>query len=225
MYTKCIQREVTISMATKKTRKRKTSSAKKRTRTRQKDFAPFYKEIAVLVVFALFIFLFLSNFGICGYIGNSISTFFFGAFGTTHYIIPAVSFILAILLISNDYSSLAVKKTCFAILLLCMVSTIFQMIYNIEVRDAYSAFVFSGRTHRGGGYLGALICSILYKELGGAGSVLVVLLISVISLILVTERSLLSFLKKAVDFFTVEGYEEDIEERLAKKKRKAKETR
>ena len=104
-----------------------------------------------------------------------------------------------------------------------MVSTIFQMIYNIEVRDAYSAFVFSGRTHRGGGYLGALICSILYKELGGAGSVLVVLLISVISLILVTERSLLSFLKKAVDFFTVEGYEEDIEERLAKKKRKAKE--
>ena len=57
MYTKCIQREVTISMAAKKTRKRKTSSAKKRTRTRQKDFAPFYKEIAVLVVFALFIFL------------------------------------------------------------------------------------------------------------------------------------------------------------------------
>lgn len=63
MYTKCIQREVTISMAANKTRKRKTSSAKKRTRTRQKDFAPFYKEIAVLVVFALFIFLFLSNFG------------------------------------------------------------------------------------------------------------------------------------------------------------------
>ena len=51
---------------------------------------------------------------------------------------------------------------------------------------------------------------------------MVVLLISVISLILVTERSLLSFLKKAVDFFTVEGYEEDIEERLAKKKRKQK---
>ena len=51
-------REVTISMAAKKTRKRKTSSAaKKRTRKRQKDFAPFYKEIAVLVVFALFIFL------------------------------------------------------------------------------------------------------------------------------------------------------------------------
>lgn len=221
MYTKVYAiREGTISMAAKKTRKRKTSTAKKR--TRKKDFEPFYKEIAVLVVFALFIFLFLSNFGICGYIGNSISTFFFGVFGTIHYIIPAVGFILAILLISNDYSSLAVKKTCFAILLLCMISTIFQMIYNIEVKDAYSAFVFSGRTHRGGGYLGALICSILYKELGGAGSVLVVLLVSVISLILVTERSLLSFLKKAVDFFMIEEYEEE-DERPSKKKRIIKE--
>ena len=142
-------REVTISMAAKKTRKRKTSSAaKKRTRKRQKDFAPFYKEIAVLVVFALFIFLFLSNFGICGYIGNSISTFFFGAFGTTYYIVPIVAFLLVILLISNDYSSLAIKKVCFTILLLCMISTIFQMVF--EVKDAYSAFLFSGRTHRGG---------------------------------------------------------------------------
>ena len=221
MYTKVYAiREGTISMAAKKTRKRKTSTAKKR--TRKKDFEPFYKEIAVLVVFALFIFLFLSNFGICGYIGNSISTFFFGAFGTTYYIIPVVGFILAILLISNDYSSLAVKKSCFAILLLCMISTIFQMVYNIEVKDAYSAFVFSGRTHRGGGYLGALICSILYKELGGAGSVLVVLLVSVISLILVTERSLLSFLKKAVDFFMIEEYEEE-KERPSKMKRPLRE--
>jgi len=210
-------REVTISMVAKKTRKRKTSSAaKKRTRKRQKDFAPFYKEIAVLVVFALFIFLFLSNFGICGYIGNSISTFFFGAFGTTYYIVPIVAFLLVILLISNDYSSLAIKKVCFTILLLCMISTIFQMVF--EVKDAYSAFLFSGRTHRGGGFIGALIGSFLYKELGGAGSVLVVMLVSIISVILVTERSLLSFLKKAVDFFMIE---ED-EERTAVKKQRVK---
>lgn len=220
-------REVTSSMATKKTRKRTTSTAKKQTKKRtikrNKDFEPFYKEIAVIVIFALFIFLFLSNFGICGYIGNSISKFLFGAFGTTYYIVPIVAFLLAILLVSNDYSSLAVKKTCFAILLLCMVSTIFQMVFNIEVKDAYSAFLFSGRTHRGGGFLGAVICSVLYKELGGAGSVLVVLLISIISLILVTERSLLSFLRKAVDFFTIE--EDRVEKKQSKLKEKKEKTK
>ena len=87
-----------------------------------------------------------------------------------------------------------------------------------EVKDAYSAFLFSGRTHRGGGFIGALIGSFLYKELGGAGSVLVVMLVSIISVILVTERSLLSFLKKAVDFFMIE---ED-EERTAVKKQRVK---
>ena len=111
-------------MAVKRTRKKKTSG---KSRKKQKDFEPFYKEIAVLLVFALFLFLFLSNFRLCGYIGNSISAFLFGAFGGTHYIIPAAGLLLSILLISNDYSSLAIKKTFFAILLLCMISTVLQM--------------------------------------------------------------------------------------------------
>ena len=101
-----------------KRRKKKTSG---RSRKKQKDFEPFYKEIAVLIVFALFLFLFLSNFGICGYIGDSISTFLFGFFGTVHYIVPVAGLFLSLLLISNDYSSLAIKKTFFSILLITFI--------------------------------------------------------------------------------------------------------
>ncbi len=180
-------------MAAGKTRKRKTSSKRHK---KQKDFEPFYKEIAVLLVFALFIFLFLSNFGVCGYIGDSISSFLFGLFGGVHYIVPVAGFLLSILLISNDYSSLAVKKTCFAILLLFMISTILQMSVDIQVTDPGKMFLESSRTHKGGGLLGAWLCSILYRETGMAGTILIVTIISVISLILVTERSFLSFLKK-----------------------------
>lgn len=180
-------------MAAGKTRKRKTSSKRHK---KQKDFEPFYKEIAVLLVFALFIFLFLSNFGVCGYIGDSISSFLFGLFGGVHYIVPVAGFLLSILLISNDYSSLAVKKTCFAILLLFMISMILQMSVDIQVTDPGKMFLESSRTHKGGGLLGAWLCSILYRETGMAGTILIVTIISVISLILVTERSFLSFLKK-----------------------------
>lgn len=180
-------------MAAGKTRKRKTSSKRHK---KQKDFEPFYKEIAVLLVFALFIFLFLSNFGVCGYIGDSISSFLFGLFGGVHYIVPVAGFLLSILLISNDYSSLAVKKTCFAILLLFMISTILQMSVDIQVTDPGKMFLESSSTHKGGGLLGAWLCSILYRETGMAGTILIVTIISVISLILVTERSFLSFLKK-----------------------------
>lgn len=176
-----------------KRRKKKTSG---RSRKKQKDFEPFYKEIAVLIVFALFLFLFLSNFGICGYIGDSISTFLFGFFGTVHYIVPVAGLFLSLLLISNDYSSLAIKKTFFSILLICMIATALQMILNVRVQNVSAAFFYSSRHHTGGGAVGGFICSILYKEIGIAGAVVVILFVSAISLILITEKSLLSFIKK-----------------------------
>lgn len=203
-------------MAAKKTRKRKTSS---KSRKKQKDFEPFYKEIAVLLVFALFIFLFLSNFGICGYIGDSISSFLFGLFGGTYYIVPIVGFLLCILLISNDYNSLAVKKTCFAIVLLLMISTVLQMTVNIHVSDPGEMFLTSSKNHKGGGLLGAWICLILYKETGTAGTVLVVVIVSIISLILVTERSLLSFLKKMAGHFQNQKKPKKKTSQLVKKKK------
>lgn len=180
-------------MAAKRARKKKTSG---KSRKKQKDFEPFYKEIAVLIVFALFLFLFLSNFKLCGYIGNSISSFLFGVFGGTHYIVPIAGLILSVLLISNDYSSLAIKKTFFAILLLCMISAILQMIFDIKITDIHAAFLHSSKFHTGGGVVGAGICSVLYKEMGIAGTSVIVFFASVISLILITERSLLSFVKK-----------------------------
>lgn len=182
-------------MAAKRTRKRKTSG---RSRKKRKDFEPFYKEIAVLIVFALFLFLFFSNLGWCGYLGDDISSFLFGIFGGTFYIIPIVGFFLSILLISNDYSSLAVKKTFFSLLLLCMVSAFLQMILDIEVDQMGEAFYFSSTHHIGGGVVGAWICSFLYRGTGMAGTIVIVFVISMISMILITERSFLSFLKRVV---------------------------
>lgn len=182
-------------MAAKRTRKRKTSG---RSRKKRKDFEPFYKEIAVLIVFALFLFLFFSNLGWCGYLGDDISSFLFGIFGGTFYIIPIAGFFLSILLISNNYSSLAVKKTFFSMLLLCMVSAFLQMILDIEVNQMEEAFYFSSVHHIGGGLIGGWICSFLYRETGMAGTIVVVFLISMISVILITERSFLSFLQRVV---------------------------
>lgn len=188
-----IIRKVIISMAAKKTGRRKSSG---RRRKKKKDFEPFYKEIAVLIVFALFLFLFFSNFGWCGYLGDSISSFLFGVFGGTHYIIPLAGLLLSLLLISNDYSSLAVKKTFFSLLLLCMISAVQQMILNISAGDLNEAFYYSSNHHAGGGVVGTWICSLLYRESGIAGTIVVVFFISLISVILITERSFLAFLKK-----------------------------
>ena len=89
-------------MAAKKRKRRNTARKKKK----QKDFAGFYQEIAVLLSFAVCLFLFLSNFGLCGKVGNTVSSALFGVLGGVHYAAPIVILIMILLLISNQYLSL-----------------------------------------------------------------------------------------------------------------------
>ena len=69
-------------MAAKKRKRRNTARKKKK----QKDFAGFYQEIAVLLSFAVCLFLFLSNFRLCGKVGNTVSSALFGVLGGVHEI-------------------------------------------------------------------------------------------------------------------------------------------
>ena len=113
--------------------------------------------------------------------------------------------LLSLLLISNDYSSLAVKKTFFSLLLLCMISAILQMFIDIRAEDLNEAFYFSSNQHLGGGAVGGWICSLLYQEIGLGGTIVIVFFLSLISVILITERSFLSFLRKVTAPFMKKG--------------------
>lgn len=182
-------------MATKKRKKGKSTTKK---RKNQKDFADFYQEIAVLVSLAVCLFLVLSNFGICGVIGDSVSTFLFGVFGMVHFIGPILAFFVLILLISNHYSSLAVKKAFFSLLLYCMLAALLQMVITTEITGLSQVFQYSSQNKAGGGIVGGWIVQVLVKEIGLAGSYVLILFIAIISMILITERSLLAFLKKCM---------------------------
>lgn len=187
-------------MAAKKSKKRSTARKKKK----QKDFAGFYQEIAVLLSFAVCLFLFLSNFGLCGKVGSTVSSSLFGVLGGVHYVAPIVILIMILLLISNQYNSISVKKSFFIVLLLCMTAAIWQMGTDINMSDTSVLYRYGSLNHAGGGVVGGVISSFLYKELGLAGSYVVVFFLTAISMILITERSLLSFVKRVIAFFTPE---------------------
>ncbi|MDD3184907.1 MAG: DNA translocase FtsK [Anaerostipes sp.] len=180
-------------MAVKKRRKRKSPARKKKL---QKDFADFYQEIAVLISLAVCLFLELSNFGICGIIGDSVSRFLFGIFGMIQFVGPMIAFFVLLLLISNHYSSLAIKKAFFTMLLYCMLAALFQMVITTDIASMKQIFLYSSVNKAGGGVVGGFIVEVLVKELGLAGSYVLILFISLISMVLITEKSLLSFLKK-----------------------------
>lgn len=186
------------------TAKKRTSSSKKRnTSKKPEDFSTFHTEVAVWITVALAALLILGNFGFCGQFGRVVSSVFFGTFGFIQYIVPIVIILLTGLLLANQFSTLAVKKSLLVIVLMCMLSTISQMIVDFDCKSAFDAAACSFSNHTGGGAVGGGICVFLHKFFGKAGAVLIVGVISMIALMLIFEKSVLKLLKE-VGIYTAE---------------------
>lgn len=163
---------------------------------KQSDFASFHDEIIIIVSVALMVILLLSNFSLCGKIGDAVSGFFFGIFGWIHYILPVALFLCVSLLISNGYSSLAIKKVCLGVLCTVMLTALFQMFISQSNTKLLEAYAYSSENKSGGGIVGAAIYSFLHTYLGSVGAYIVVVVTILITFVLITETSFLDFMKK-----------------------------
>jgi len=166
------------------------------------------------------VLLLLGNFGFCGAVGNIISSIFFGTFGVVQHVLPVVILILVGLLFANQFSSLAIKKTILTILFFCMISVISQMFVNFDETSVFAAAEHAFTYHTGGGFIGGAVCIVLNKFLGKAASVIITVMIMLISLMLVFEKSILKLLKDAGSS-TVKVSKEKIVERQQKREEKA----
>ncbi|MDO4556293.1 MAG: DNA translocase FtsK 4TM domain-containing protein [Lachnospiraceae bacterium] len=183
------------------TTKRKTSSSKRgRQSKKTEDFSSFHTEVILWIIVAFAALLMLGNFGFCGKFGKVFSSVFFGTFGFIQYIVPIAILLLAGLLIANHFSTLAVKKTLLVIVFLCLCAAISQMVVDFECVSAFDAAGYSFTHHTGGGAIGGGICIFLRRFFGKAGAILIILIGSMISLMLIFEKSVLNILKQFGDY-------------------------
>ena len=85
------------------------SNVRKQSSGRQTNHTPsresgFRVEILLILSCAIALFIMLSNFGICGAVGNAISGFLFGIFGVIQYILPILTAAGIIFLHMQGYS-------------------------------------------------------------------------------------------------------------------------
>lgn len=181
----------------KSTTKKKTTASGKKKQQKSQDFASFHTEIIIWVTIIVAVLLLLGNFGLCGVAGNVISSIFFGTFGIIQHVLPIVILILIGLLFANHFSSLAVKKTILTIVFFCMISVISQMFVSFDETSVFAAAEHAFTNHTGGGFIGGAICILLNKFLGKVASVIITVMIMLISLMLIFEKSILKLLKDA----------------------------
>ena len=185
-----------------RTRKSTTNSRSRQAQRTAQDSELFH-EIGLIVLFVVMVILFCCNFGIIGPVGNAISGGLFGIFGFTAYIAPIVIFLAVAFWFANEGNPTAVRKMIAGVVLFLMLGVICDLIArtagSMEQYDIKLLYTNCSTGKKGGGILAGSICYLLLHYLETVGTVLVVLLCSVISLILVTERSFLNSMRNGGD--------------------------
>lgn len=184
---------------------RKTSSSKKNNNRKKADLqraaqdSAMFHEIGLIVIFVVMIIMFCCNFGLIGPFGDNISDVLFGLFGFTAYIAPILLFLAIAFWFANAGNPNAVRKIVAGSVLFLMLGVACELIsknaIGLEAYDVVKIFENCKEHKSGGGVIAGSLAYLLHNYLETIGTILVVLLFSAISLILLTEKSLIGSVK------------------------------
>ena len=164
------------------TAKKKTSRKKETEITENKGSVT--GEIILIVFFLISLLLFLSNFGgvnsIIGPIGNLLRTFQLGFFGAAGYIFPIVLFIITAFILSNYKNPKMWMKILAGLCMLVSVCTLLEAFFGGDA----------------GGKLGTAIAEVLTGVIGKVGTILVLIAVLVVSIVFISEKSVVRLVKK-----------------------------
>ncbi len=156
-------------------------------------------EIIIIAMLAAAVFLFLCNFSIMGVVGNTVSDIMFGIFGLPAYITPIFLFLLTAFGISNRGSFIAGRKIAAGVVLYLLAGIVCDLVSAkmtadtiYEIKEIYSR---CAENHNGGGVIAGSLAYLCYHFLGIVGSVLAIVVLGIISVVIITERSFVSGMK------------------------------
>ena len=192
----------------------------------EQDMGFMRAEVIIICSFAVALLLFLSNFRLCGAVGEVLRSFQLGTFGAVGFFLPLMIFIGTCFHMSNLGNFHAALKLTAVILAAVAVCGLLQLLFGTVPEDAgwMEYYHQSSASGRGGGLLGGILTSLLILALGRAGAYIVLLVILILSIVCITERSLVSALRngggKAYHYAR-----EDMDRRREEHQRRAQEQR
>lgn len=156
------------------------------------------QEIIILCVLAASILMLISNFGLGGLAGEVCSAVLFGIFGWMAYLIPILVFGAAAFLISNRGNAHAYIKIAALLVLLIVVCALLELAMNpYTPGTGLLTYYKQASIHKNaGGFLGGCLVTLLCPTIGVVGSYVVLIVLGIICMILITEKSLLKPLGK-----------------------------
>ena len=157
-------------------------------------------EIIVIGAVALAIFLFLCNFGVCGSFGGAVSDIMFGLFGITAYIAPIVAVLSVIIAIANFGSNASIRKIVSGVVIFIIIGMLAELVVarpqNAESYDAANIYTLASAGRNGGGFFAGSLAYFSYRYLSLVGTMLLLMVLLIASLVIFTQHSFVGGLKK-----------------------------
>lgn len=169
--------------------------------SKQEDMGFMRAEVMIICSFAVAVLLFLSNFHLCGFIGEALRGFQLGIFGCIGYLFPLLLFVGTCFFLSNRgnlHAQIKLAAVCVLMLTLCgLLEMLFGKIpAGASPLEYYGVSSLNGR---GGGLLGGVLSSLLTMGVGRAGAYLILVVLIILCAVCITERSFVSLVKKGGD--------------------------
>lgn len=187
----------------KRTSTQKSSQGKKTgKKNAQTQTNQLKNDCIILFSIACAIILILSNFNIAGTLGRGIKWLMFGLFGVMEYVFPVLlAGSIIFLMVNRDLLRVARIKTTAAYGLFMVLCAMVQCVYNnpdIADNSIGRIFTYCADYKAGGGFFGAVLCKAL-SPIGLIGTFVILMIFAIICIVIITERSFISGLKKVGD--------------------------
>lgn len=178
----------------KTSQRKKTGKKNAQTQTNQ-----LKNDCIILFSIACAIILILSNFNIAGTLGRGIKWLMFGLFGVMEYVFPVLlAGSIIFLMVNRELLRVARIKTTAAYGLFIVLCAMVQCVYNnpdIADNSIGRIFTYCADYKAGGGFFGAVLCKAL-SPIGLIGTFVILMILAIICIVIITERSFISGLKK-----------------------------
>ena len=168
------------------------------------------KKIAPVVI-TVSLFIFLSNFGVFGPLGNAISGFFFGIFGWIQYILPLYIAGIFILRLNPGRIRLRRKTIVWTVILLTTIAFTIQLLESTELIGIRNFYHACSEKKSGGGLIFGGLLKYLCVYVDVAGALILIVFLYLISFIEITGWSVIGIFKGVLhpgrnnDFEAIEG--------------------
>lgn len=155
-----------------------------------------HSEVVIIMSFAAAAILFLSNFHLCGVVGDFLRSVQLGIFGGIGYIAPGLMFAGIAFYLSNRGNPRASFKLASFILALVSLCGFLQLLLGVKTGETLiDIYLEASVSGKGGGLLGGLLAEGLAAIIGVVGAYLVIGVLLIISAVCITEKSFVNIIK------------------------------